>query len=206
MNIEIISIIVFLLFLLFVLYYWRRNVAVQKILFPILYFAMFRTKFGIKFMKSFSKKHPKLVSALGVIGVYIGFLGMAFIAWALIWNLIQTIMSPVAVQGVALVLPFKAKGVFYVPFFYWIISIFVLAIVHEFAHGVVAKRYGVKIKSSGFAFFCIFIPLIPAAFVEPDEKTLVKKTRMQQLSVFAAGPLANVILGIACLLILTFVF
>jgi Zn-dependent protease len=204
MNYELIALIVFLLILCLVLYFGRKRLAIQKLLFPVLYFAMFRTKLGIKFMKTFAERYPRFVKVMGIIGIFVGFAGMIFIAYALIWNLIKMIISPVAVQGVGLVLPIKAKGIFYVPFFYWIISIFTLAIVHEFSHGVVAKRYGVKIKSSGFAFLCIIIPILPAAFVEPNEKQLVKKSRVEQLSVFAAGPLSNIILGILCALIFVF--
>ena len=78
--------------------------------------------------------------------------------------------KPAASSGVGLVLPFKAKGVFYVPFFYWIISIFVIAVVHEFSHGLIARANNIKVKSSGFAFLALLVPIIPAAFVEPDEK------------------------------------
>ncbi|MBW3005096.1 M50 family metallopeptidase, partial [Candidatus Woesearchaeota archaeon] len=41
--------------------------------------------------------------------------------------------------------------------------------------------------------------LIPAAFVEPDEKQLRKASRFKQLSVYAAGPFANIVFGFACL-------
>jgi len=39
------------------------------------------------------------------------------------------------------------------------------------------------------------IPLIPGAFVEPDEKKLVKASRKKQLAVYAAGPAANIVTG-----------
>jgi len=104
-------------------------------------------------------------------------------------------LTPQAVPGVALVLPIKAKGIFYVPFFYWIISIFILAIVHEFSHGVAARLHNIKLKSSGFAFLCVLIPIIPAAFVEPNEKKIKKLGTMKQLSIFSAGPLANILLA-----------
>ena len=78
-------------------------------------------------------------------------------------------------------------------FFYWIISIFILATIHEFAHGVVSKLHNVKVKSSGIGFLSILVPIIPLAFVEPDEKALIKKSSKKQLAVFAAGPLANIL-------------
>jgi membrane-associated protease RseP (regulator of RpoE activity) len=101
-------------------------------------------------------------------------------------------INPAAVGGVALVLPFRIKGSFYVPFFYWIISIFVLAVIHEFSHGVIARAYNIKIKSSGFAFLGVLVPVLPAAFVEPEEKELKKKSTGAKLSIFAAGPFSNI--------------
>ena len=52
-------------------------------------------------------------------------------------------------------------------------------------------------KSSGFA----FLGPILAAFVEPDEKQLAKRSRKEQLAIFSAGPFGNVVLGLLFLLI-----
>ena len=144
-------------------------------------------------MDKISKKHPKLVNIISTIGIYLGFAGMLLISYELIKNIIKIITMPEAMPGVGLVLPIPMKGAFYVPFFYWIISIFVLATVHEFAHGIVARLHKIKVKSSGVGFLSILVPIIPLAFVEPDEKQLQKKSRKKQLAVFAAGPIANVL-------------
>tara|TARA_Y100000031_G_scaffold147949_1_gene183612 strand:+ start:27784 stop:28845 length:1062 start_codon:yes stop_codon:yes gene_type:complete len=156
---------------------------------------MYKTRFGLNFMDNFAKKFNKTLKFLGYFGIAIGFLGMIFLAITLIQNIYTLFITPEAAPGVGLVLPFKAKGVFYVPFFHWIISIFIIALVHEFGHGIVARVHDIKVKSSGFAFLAILIPIIPAAFVEPDEKVLRKRPHKQQLSVFAAGPFANIILA-----------
>lgn len=184
------------------LYANRKKIVIQKILFPFLYFAMYRTKLGLKLMDRMAKKHPKLLKYLAYAGIIIGFLGMAFISFSLIQNIYKVITATTTVAGVALVLPLKVKGSFYVPFFYWIISIFLLALVHEFSHGVIARLYNIKIKSSGLAFLNILVPVIPAAFVEPDEKELRKRPKMQQLSIFAAGPFSNIIFAFVVLAIM----
>jgi len=207
MDIQAISAITFIFLMLVFLIIKRKKIALQKILlFPLLYFAMYRTKLGLKFMESFAKKLSKPLKYIGYFGIFIGFLGMLLITYALIKNAFNLLVSPDAVPGAALVLPFKVKGAFYVPFFYWIASIFIIALVHEFAHGIIAKKYNMKIKSSGFAFLGILVPIIPAAFVEPDEKELRKRPAREQLSVFAAGPFANILLafvvvGISALII-----
>tara|TARA_Y100000310_G_C20695243_1_gene825205 strand:- start:739 stop:1791 length:1053 start_codon:yes stop_codon:yes gene_type:complete len=160
---------------------------------------MYRTKFGLNAMDKWAGKFNKTMKYVGYLGIAIGFIGMIFLSFTLIQNLYNLFITPEAAPGVGLVLPFKAKGVFYVPFFYWIISIFIIALVHEFAHGIIARAHGIKVKSSGFAFLAVLVPIIPAAFVEPDEKILRKRPYKQQLSVFAAGPLANIILAFAVL-------
>ncbi len=195
MSIETIAAIIFLLILTVFLVQNRKKIELQKIFWPILYFALYKTKLGIKQMNSISKKHPRLTRILSVAGIWIGILGMVGIMWLLIENIFNILFVPHTAAGVALVLPFQVKGGFYVPFLYWIISIFVIATIHEFSHGVVARLHNIKIKSSGFAFLVAIIPVIPAAFVEPDEKQLAKKKRTQKLAVYAAGPFSNILTG-----------
>lgn len=195
MNIQSISAIIFIFLMLIFLIVKRKNIKIQKILFPFLYFAMYKTKLGIEFMEKFAKKFSKPLKSIGYFAIFIGFFGMFLITYALGKNAYNLLTKPDAIPGAALVLPFEIKGAFYVPFFYWIVSIFIIALVHEFSHGILAKKYNMRIKSSGFAFLGIILPIIPAAFVEPDEKELKKKPSKEQLSVFAAGPFANILLA-----------
>ena len=195
MDFQTIAAIIFLILLSIFIFIKRRQMNTQKILFPLLYFSMYKTKIGLKFMDSFSKKFKKPLTYMGYFGVFICFLGMALISFALMQNIYLLFTKPEAMPGVGLVLPFKVKGVFFVSFFYWIISIFIIALVHEFSHGILARTHNLKIKSSGFAFLGVLVPIIPAAFVEPDEDELKKRPHNQQLSVFAAGPFSNILLA-----------
>jgi membrane-associated protease RseP (regulator of RpoE activity) len=86
-------------------------------------------------------------------------------------------------------------------FLHWILAILIIAVIHEFSHGIYARLYNIKVKSSGFA---LFGPIL-AAFVEPDEKQLSKKSKRVQLSVFSAGPFSNIITGFLFLGILSLV-
>ena len=185
------------------LYLKRHKIKMQKIFFPILYFVMYKTKVGLKSMDFVAKRIPTALHGLSFLGVLIGFLGMILIVIELLKNTVNLLIKPGIAPGIQPVLPFEAKGVFFVPFIYWILAIFVIAGVHEFSHGLIARAYKIKIKSSGVAFLGIIAPLIPAAFVEPEEKQLLKKSLRAQLSVFAAGPFANIITaGIVILLII----
>ncbi|MBS3110384.1 site-2 protease family protein [Candidatus Woesearchaeota archaeon] len=200
--------IAFLIGMLIFLWFKRKKIEFQRILFPIIYFILYRTKIGLPMMDRLAKKYPKTVRALSSWGIYFGFLGMAVITFELLSSLIKSLTQPDAAAPVALVLPIETglKGIIAVPFMHWIISIFVIATVHEFSHGVVARLYGMKIKSSGFAFLSILVPIIPAAFVEPDDKEMSKKPKKQQLAVLAAGPFSNMILALIAFLIVSFAF
>jgi len=202
-DVEGILAIVFITILTLLIVRYRKKWNIQKILFPVLYVGMYRTKWGIKWMQKTADKFGKVIRFLGYLGVVIGFAGMALIAFELIRNTFALFLQPSAPQAVGLVLPFKVKGAFFVPFSYWIVSIFIIAVVHEFSHGIVAKAHGIKIKSSGFAFLAFILPIIPAAFVEPDEKMLAKAKIKKQLSVFAAGPFSNILLAFILLGIAT---
>ncbi|MBS3114322.1 site-2 protease family protein [Candidatus Woesearchaeota archaeon] len=192
LDFQTIAAVVFLIALTIFVFLKRKNLDTKQIIPYLLYFSMYKTKLGLKLMDSLAKKHRKLMIYIGYAGILVGFLGMILISYGLISNIYVLFTKPEAMPGVGLVLPFKAKGIFFVPFFYWIISIFVIAAVHEFSHGLIARANNLKVKSSGFAFLGLIVPIIPAAFVEPDEKELRKRPHKEQLSVFAAGPFSNI--------------
>ncbi len=201
--------IVFLLFLLVLgttLYIKRKEVAVQKIASYFIYIVMYRTKWGLTWMDKISSKYRSAVQLFGYISVGIGFVGMIYVSLSILLFFLQLIFKPAVQQaGVSLVLPFtNIPGIGYLSFTHWVLSIFILAIVHEFSHGVVARAHNVPVRSSGFAVFALLLPIIPAAFVEPDEKKLSKMPDIVQYSVFAAGPMANLVLAFLIVMIFPF--
>jgi len=179
----------------------KKKVEFQKILFPFIYLILYKTKLGLNAMDSLSKKISKRWrEILSYSSITIGFLGMAFITYAFVKSAIEGIVSKILGTGsevvVAVLLPSKEQIIPGFPplhFMYWIIAIFVLATVHEFSHGLFARMHKIKVKSSGFAFLGILLPIIPAAFVEPDEKGLEKSSKKAQLAVMSAGAFANFI-------------
>jgi len=73
-------------------------------------------------------------------------------------------------------------------------------------HGIFMRRYGIKIKSTGFGFFPFFFPIFLAAFVEQDEKSMNKSKNFHQMAVLAAGTFANLITGILFFIIMILFF
>lgn len=196
-NWDLVSIVIFYLILLLLFFRFRDKFVNQGLV------VLYKTKFGLKLMDRFAKKFPKLINVFAFTGVVVGFSGMAFIVYFLIKETFKLVLVPGTESALAPVLPgIQIAGAPTLSFWHWIITIFVAALLHEFAHGVIARSFNVNVKSSGFAFLG---PLL-AAFVEPEEKELEKKSIMEQLKVFAAGPFMNIVFGFLVLLFLAFVF
>lgn len=203
---ELSALIVFLIVLGIILYTKRKQLVIQKLLFPVFYMIMLRTNAGIALMDKIANKYREWVKLFGYCSIGIAFAGMIYVSLGVLLFIVSLIIKPEIEQpGVSLVLPFtNIPGIGYLSFTHWIIAIFVLAVIHEFSHGVVARAHNIKVTSTGFAVFSVFVPLIPAAFVEPEEEVLRKEHDVVQYSVYAAGPMAN--LALAFLIVLIFPF
>jgi membrane-associated protease RseP (regulator of RpoE activity) len=193
------------LFSLFVvIFLWKRKKNLKRE--GIMY--LYRTKVGVKLIDYIGTKYKKTLRAMSVLAVISGYALMASMVYFLYRLIYIYFFVPEIVQAIKIpplmplipYLPSLFKIDFLPPFYftYWIIAIACIAIFHEFAHGIIAKRYGVNIKTTGFGFLGPFL----AAFVEPDEKQMEKKTKFQQISVLSAGTFVNLILAIFFFLLL----
>ncbi len=103
--------------------------------------------------------------------------------------------------GVAPVIPgITIPGTdFKVPFFEGWIALIVIMVVHELAHGVLARKVGIKVKSLGLLLLGFF-PI--GAFTEPDEEQLKKAKPKDQLLVYSSGPVLNLALAFVVFLVI----
>lgn len=207
---DLIFLVFFLIVFSAILYVRRKNLKREKLLY------LYRTKWGIKLIDRVGKKYQKTLKALSYVSVAIGYVLMIGVFY-LIYTIIKIyFFSPSIVRAIKVppimplvpYLPQVFQLEFLPPFYftYWIVIIAVIAISHEFAHGIFMRRYDIKIKSTGFAFFPYFFPIFPAAFVEQDEKSMVKSKKFEQMAVLSAGTFANVLTGILFLIILLLFF
>lgn len=193
MNYDLLFAIIFYFFIFTIFLIYRKKFEVQNKI-----FVLYKTKLGIKLMDKLATKYPRFLKFLSYLSIFTGFCGMAFILYILIKGTLKLIMVPNTQPLLAPVLPgVKIAGLPVLSFWHWILSILFVAIVHEFSHGVYARLCNTKIKSSGFA----FLGPILAAFVEPDEKQLIKKSKRDQLAVLSAGPFSNIISSIIILIL-----
>jgi membrane-associated protease RseP (regulator of RpoE activity) len=151
----------------------------------------------LEYSKKYSKKlqeiaqaHEKSLKIIGlailisapillIIGVYNLFVSLIFIK-----------------PSVALVLP-AISGVKYpgpvlsVPFWIWIIAIFLIVFSHESFHALMAMSEKIKTRRYGILYL-LFIPL--GAFVDIDEKKLEKLRIENKIKILAAGSFGNLLL------------
>ena len=84
----------------------------------------------------------------------------------------------------------------YLPILYGWVGIIAAIMVHEGAHGVIARSLGFRVKSSGLLFFLV-IPI--GAFVDVDEEQLEEAQPKDSVRVMAGGPGANIALALICI-------
>ncbi len=151
-------------------------------------------------MEKVGRKYPKFFNFLEYFIIITGFSAMVFMLYVFLRGMFGFLFNSQP-SPLGLLLPgIETPGLPTISFLHWIIAIFVLAVVHEFSHGVLARVNNIKVKSSGFAALGIVLPLFPAAFVEPDEKQMSKKSIKAQLAVLAGGSFANFVTALLVIL------
>ncbi|GBC70895.1 Putative serine protease HhoA [Candidatus Calditenuaceae archaeon HR02] len=84
----------------------------------------------------------------------------------------------------------------YLPLLYGWLGLLVALIIHEGAHGALARRLGYKVKSSGLILFAV-LPI--GAFVETDEEEMKKGRGRDVVRILAGGPTSNILIALLSL-------
>ncbi len=126
------------------------------------------------------------------VSVVSGFLMMGFAFWFLLDNISNFFVEPTEFAELTLLIP-GVTLTSSASLTYFLLSIPIVLVIHEGAHGIVATLEKIKIKTGGFA---IFIALF-AGFVEPDEDEFNNAKKISKLRVIGAGATSNVIFAFA---------
>ena len=131
------------------------------------------------------------------VSVVAGFIMMGFAFWFLLSNVSKFFVEPTEFAEVTVLIP-GVTLTSSASIMNFLLSIPIVLVMHEGAHGIVAALERIKIKTGGFA---IFIAMF-AGFVEPDEEEFEKAKKISKLRVIGAGATSNVIFALFLGLIL----
>jgi len=190
---DIISLIVIIIAVTIFLYTHRKNISREGLLY------LYRTKVGIKFIDKMGSKYKKILKSVQYVSIGCGYILMILAVYLIAKisylylkssELAKAIKAPPLIPLVPYVDKVFTQGLLPPLYFtYWVIIIALIAIPHEFAHGIFSKINNIRIKSTGFGFLGPFL----AAFVEPDEKEMNKSSKKAQLAILSAGTFSNLI-------------
>ena len=202
---DVVLLVAFAIFVSIFLHKNKSNLKREGLL--ILYGA----SWGIKLIDYVGNKYRRTLKVLSYVSITVGYVLMGFmiyflgrIVWIYMFNagIVRAIKVPPIIPLVPY-LPQVFKLDFLPDFFfiYWIIILAIIAITHEFAHGIFAAYNKIKVKTTGFGFFPYFLPVFLAAFVELDEEKMAKHKKFEQLAILSAGTFANVLTAILFLFV-----
>ena len=162
--------------------------------FPLL---AIRTKmFGGVFDRLGALRASKLISwiALAIVPV-VAAIGLYLFCSTLITMLLVPATREITQElGPGLYLPLPGINPI-LPIVYGWLGIVCAIVVHEGAHGIIARNRGFNVKSSGLLFFLV-VPI--GAFVDVDEDQIAKAK--DSLRVMAGGVGANIVVAVVCIL------
>ncbi len=159
---------------------------------------MWRTTRFNNFIDRLGIRLRSLWRVLGTIGVSMSVGALLYISYILVQNLYNLLFNPESGSPVTPLIPGVTLSLDFNTMFFFGLSIAVILISHELAHGVSARSEGINVKQTGL----ILLAIIPGAFVEPDEESLKKARRASQARVYAAGSATNIILALFVLVIM----
>jgi len=165
-------------------------------------FFMLRTKRGLGLMDKLGRW--RISKPLAWVFLYLMPIAGA-VALYFIIQLVALYLSPVGpalastVRTISPLANFLLPGINpYLPLSVWL-AVIVAVVIHEAAHGIIARSLGLPIKSAGVL---LLGPLPIGAFVEVDDKQLKEARSRDSLRVLGAGAGINFVVGIACILLL----
>ena len=158
-------------------------------------FGILRTKIGMKTIEKLGKY--KIWQKIGIISIPICVILGCIMLLNIISMSIKLLSGTLPKEAAKPVVSLFGDVIPWIP---GIIALLIAVSVHELAHGIFAKSFGIKVKSSGILLL-LGLPL--GAFVElGDEfKTAEKKIRG---AIASAGPIANLIVFLISIPLLSF--
>jgi len=179
---------------------WRSRGISVGCLFGIPLAMFFRTTRGLDLLDRLArpKSFWRLVASAGIPLVVLSMTYFLLLVLAMTYYMIQEPPLPSSYNAPRNILLIPGLNE-YIPFVWGWIALFVTMVVHEFAHGILSRVEGVRVKSMGIV-AVLFAPI--AAFVEPDEVDLfgnkdmpAKVSKAARIRILSAGVISNFIVA-----------
>jgi membrane-associated protease RseP (regulator of RpoE activity) len=163
---------------------------------------MWRTEKGVQFLKNRAKRKRfwKIYGNISIIFCFITMVLMTLLMIMTAWlvfgftpeqrNALPGPEVALVLPGINPILPLEYLG-------YVLLGLIVAIIVHEFSHGILTLVDKLKVKSLGILY--LIVPI--GAFCEPDDEEVKKASILSRLRIYAAGPAANFVVVLICILL-----
>jgi len=161
------------------------------------YYFMLKTVVFNSWMERIGGRFRRFWLTFFDLGAALGLGLLVFALYTFALNIFNLVYRTKQAGPTLLIIPLPGVTISWEIFPYILISIAILLITHEAAHGIASVLDKVPIKSSG-VFLGVFLP---GGFVEIDEEDLAKGPAKTKLRVFAAGSSTNVATWFLVLLI-----
>jgi membrane-associated protease RseP (regulator of RpoE activity) len=179
---------------------WKsRGISVGS-LFGIPLAIFLRTTRGLNLLDNLArpKRFWRIVASAGIPLVVLSMTYFLMLVLAMTYFMIQEPPMPSSYNAPRNILLIPGLNE-YIPFVWGWIALFVTMVVHEFAHGILSRVEGVRVKSMGIV--AVFIAPI-AAFVEPDDVDLFGSkdqpaivSKGARIRILSAGVISNFIVA-----------
>ncbi len=187
---------VFLLAFWSLIYMAKRYFPKNFSIWPFL--IMWKTTRFNNFIDRLGTRFRSLWKVLGTMGVAMSVGALFYISYILVQNLYNLVFNPESGSPVTPLIPGVTLSLTFNTMFFFGLSIAIILISHELAHGVSARGEGITVKQTGL----LLLAIIPGAFVEPDEESLKKARKASQARVYAAGSATNIVLALIVLIVM----
>ena len=161
------------------------------------YYFMLKTVVFNSWMERIGGRFRRFWLTFFDLGAALGLGLLVFALYTFALNIFNLVYRTKQAGPTLLIIPLPGVTISWEIFPYILMSIAILLIPHEAAHGIASVLDKVPIKSSG-VFLGVFLP---GGFVEIDEEDLAKRPAKTKLRVFAAGSSTNVATWFLVLLI-----
>lgn len=158
---------------------------------------LYKTKLGLKIIESTAKKYKTILSRLEYFVIGLGYILMIAILGIMGYSTYLYIRYPIIVETIKAppVIPlipyfteiFDLQSVF-PPFYftYFLVALIIVAVVHEFSHGIFARLNKIKIHTTGFAFMGPLIYSLISAWRSKSKNSRVNVSVATLIVIFAA--------------------